>query len=399
MQNDLRITYVARSFLDYRIPVYKALDELSNQNFTLIFNADIIPDRCTKKIITILGDRAIPLRGEKRLLFGKNSYSSMANEGFSFPYHKDLIKTIRATKPNVIISDGYLKWTYGSLWVRIFNTHGIKHVMCYERTKHTERNAGWLRKLTRKVEGWWIDAIDCNGQLTEEYVRSLGYKKKLTFGHMVADTEGLKTKVAKISEDEAERLREKLGCKQTVFLYVGRLIALKGIVELLKGWKAADLHDATLLLVGDGNQRKEIESLIKTENIKNVILAGKVDYDNIAPYYAMADCFVIATLEDNWSLVVPEAMSCGLPVICSIYNGCWPELVKPENGWTFDPIEVESVAGVFKESFTRRDEFATMGEASQRIVANHTPMHAAQGIMEACVYVTRKKLAMKYLQN
>jgi len=389
MKHELRITYVARSFLDYRIPVYKALDELTNHNFTLIFNADIIPERCTKKAVAALGDHAIPLRGEKRFLFGKDT--EMANENVSFPYHKDLVKTIRRTNPDVIVSDGYMKWTYGSLIVRMFNTRGIKHVMCYERTKHTERNAGWLRKLTRKVEGWWIDAIDCNGQLTEEYMRSLGYKKKLTFGHMVADTEGLKTSVAKVSIEEANKLHDKLECKQTVYLYVGQLIPRKGIVELLKGWKAADLHDATLLLVGDGNQRKEIENLIKTDNIHDVILVGKVDYDSIAPYYAMADCFVIATLEDNWSLVVPEAMSCGLPVICSIYNGCWPELVKPDNGWTFDPLQVESVAGVFKKSFTRRDEFATMGEASQRIVASHTPMHAAQSIMEACEFVTRQK--------
>lgn len=71
----------------------------------------------------------------------------------------------------------------------------------------------------------------------------------------------------------------------------------------------------------------------------------------------------------------------------SIYNGCWPELVKPENGWTFDPLLAESVSSVLNESYAHRDEFATMGEESQHIVVNHTPQHAAQNIMEACEYV------------
>ena len=299
MKQELRITYVARSFLDYRIPVYKALYELTNHKFTLIFSADVIPERCTQKAIAALGNHAIVLRGEKETIFGKDSGTGMANSFVSFPYHKDLIKTIRATHPDVIVSDGYMKWTYGSLWVRMFNTHGIKHVMCYERTKHTERNAGWIRKLTRKIENHWIDAIDCNGVLTEEYVRSLGYKKKLTFGHMVADTEGLKKSVANVNIGETEILRKKLGCKQTVYIYVGQLIPRKGIIELLKGWNEANLQDATLLLVGEGNQRNEIENFIRLEDIHNVILAGKVNYDCIAPYYAIADSFIIATLEDR----------------------------------------------------------------------------------------------------
>ena len=37
-------------------------------------------------------------------------------------------------------------------------------------------------------------------------------------------------------------------------------------------------------------------------------------------------------------------MACGLPIACSIYNGCHPELVKNgENGITFDPLKNESI--------------------------------------------------------
>lgn len=34
---------------------------------------------------------------------------------------------------------------------------------------------------------------------------------------------------------------------------------------------------------------------------------GRMEYDNIYKYYAIADVFLMPTLEDNWCLVVPEA--------------------------------------------------------------------------------------------
>lgn len=62
--------------------------------------------------------------------------------------------------------------------------------------------------------------------------------------------------------------------------------------------------------------------------MRSVHFLGKIPYQEVYKYYGIADVFVLPTLEDNWSLVVPEAMSCGLPVATSIYNGCHPELVK-----------------------------------------------------------------------
>lgn len=387
----MRITWVTRSFLDYRIPVYKALDELSGHQLTLIYNDDVSPQRCKDKVKTLLGERAIPLNGEKRFSVA-NDNTAMANKGFRIPIQKGLIKSIRKTKPDVLISDGFFQWTYAAIWVRMFNLKGIRHIMCYERTPHTERNAGFLRTLYRKFVSRWIDTIDCNGSLTAEYVtQALGYKKPLAYGHMVADTMGISNNVAKTTADEVLDIKNKHHIKGLTFIYVGRLIPLKGIMELLHAWKKADLKDATLMLVGNGNQREEIEKYIKENSLEDSVkLTGAINYDDLGPYYKAADCFIIPTLEDNWSLVVPEAMAAGLPVACSIYNGCYPELVHPENGWTFDPLDLEKTAATLKSISDSRDKLAAMGEVSRKIVANHTPQHAAQGIYDACLKVLKK---------
>lgn len=381
----MKITWVTRSFLDYRIPVYKALDDLCGHQLTVIYNGDVVPARCQKKLYNVLGERAISLSGEIRFSGVAKDNATMANKGLRIPFQKGLVSMIRKTSPEVMLSDGFFQWTYAPLWVRMFNTRNIKHIMCYERTPHTERNAGILRTLYRKLVSGWIDGIDCNGSLTASYVRNtLKYRKPLAFGHMTAETEGVSERVDCVTLAQTEDIRKRFQLTGLTFLYLGQLIQRKGIMELLDAWVTADLEDATLMLVGDGCQKEEIINFINLHHLTNVKVVGSVNYDDLGPYYKVADCFIIPTLEDNWSLVVPEAMAAGLPVACSVYNGCYPELVHPENGWTFDPMDNRGTADTLRKISDERARLKDMGRISKQIVANHTPLHAAKELYDLC---------------
>lgn len=387
----MRITWITRSFLDYRIPVYQALDNLCGNNLTVIYNKDVVPDRCQIKLRKVLKERAIGLSGEVRLSGVARDNATMANKGIRIPFQKGLVRAIRKSHPDIMISDGFYQWTYAPLIVRMFNTHNIKHIMCYERTPHTERNAGKLRTFYRKFVSKWIDAIDCNGSLTAEYVtKILGYKKPLAFGHMTAETEGVKYRVDNTTDKEVCNTKSKHKLQGLTFLYLGQIIPRKGIMELVKAWHEAKLQNATLLLVGDGSQRETIERYIKANNINNIQLAGAVNYDNLGPYYKAADCFIIPTLEDNWSLVVPEAMAAELPIACSIYNGCHPELVHKENGWLFNPLDINDTIKTLHLISSSQDNLKSMGKESRIIVASHTPQHAANGLYNICNQLIEK---------
>jgi glycosyltransferase involved in cell wall biosynthesis len=47
--------------------------------------------------------------------------------------------------------------------------------------------------------------------------------------------------------------------------------------------------------------------------------------------YRSADLVVFPTLEDVWGFVANEAILSGIPVLCSKYAGCAPELFTPEH--------------------------------------------------------------------
>lgn len=378
----MRICWVARSFLDYRIPVFRELDTLTGGSLFLSFSGDYVPESVTAKAVATLGARAFPLRGE--VGFGGEDQYHMANRNFSFRWQPGLARHIRSLSPDVLVCDGFFKWTFPSVLFRL--RHGTPLVINYERTKHTERSAQGIRTAYRKAVVRVTDGMNCSGRLCQEYAEELGMPAaRITRGHMSADTEGLSAAVDAIPFGAREALRHQMRLDGVIVLYVGRLDERKGVAEMLAAWRQAGFAkgEATLLLVGDGPLREALEA--KAAHQSGVIFAGRIPYDQLAPYYALADAFAIATLEDNWSLVVPEAMACGLPILSSVHNGCWPELVRPENGWTARPEDVDNFAGALRALVAKqRSGLRQMGEHSRRIVQDFGPRNAAKSILEAC---------------
>jgi glycosyltransferase involved in cell wall biosynthesis len=160
--------------------------------------------------------------------------------------------------------------------------------------------------------------------------------------------------------------------------------------ELIEGWKlfaqSRQSLFGTLLIVGDGPERQLLRKKVRSQGLQGVVFAGRINYDELPIYFSVADVLVMPTLEDNWSLVVPEAMACGKPVLCSCYNGCWPELVHPGiNGWVFDPSNPHETSKHFSRCLEQQDYLSVMGQSSLAIVRQFTPQRAANAVLESCM--------------
>ncbi|HUW34261.1 MAG TPA: glycosyltransferase family 4 protein [Planctomycetota bacterium] len=383
---DASITYLARSFLDYRVPVYRALDELVNGRLHVIYSTLWTLERVQAKLKSVLGSRAVGLSGERSIGSHRPS-QGMANSSLCITYQPGLMSAIARTKPDILVSDELFKWTLAGIAYRL--RHRVPLVVCYERTFHTERNAQWYRVAYRRLALKLVDSVCCDGRLCAEYVRWLGMpSSRITTGHMAADIDGLWERVDAVNDDDREALRRRIDTNGLIFLYVGQLIVRKGVAELLAGWarlERAAPDSGSLVIIGDGTARDDLRRVADGLGVRNVRFVGAVDYDRIAPYYAAADVFVMPTLEDNWSLVVPEAMACGLPILCSKYNGCWPELVHTGgNGRVFDPLDSADVFRALEWCLANRDRLPQMGRNSRVIVGDHSPQRAAEAILRAC---------------
>lgn len=390
MSSIIRLLWVNPSFLDYRIPLYKKINDKMEGHFRLIYSKCRVPERCIDKIERAIGQNAISLIREKIISIGRTN--GFANCGVNIPFPKGLYKLIRTAKPDIIIAEGFFQFTPWAVWYSFF--HRIPLLIAYERTAHTERKCPLWRKLYRRFIGLFVDGYIANGQLTKDYLVSQGVKPENIFtGGMCADSHGLAQKVKDMLPMEKVTMRESIISKEShglLYIFVGQMIPRKGVSQLLEAW---NLHserypEDRLLLVGNGVQLPEF--LEKYGDNKTIIFTSNVDYSEIYKYYAISDVFIIPTLEDNWSLVVPEAMACGLPIACSIYNGCHPELVKKdENGITFDPLNRDSILHAL--AYFHNQDLIQMGNRSVAIEKEYNPEKTADNIINAIRTVCLKR--------
>ncbi|MFD2937241.1 glycosyltransferase family 4 protein [Spirosoma flavum] len=378
----MKILWVNPSFLDYRIPVYEKINKLTNGNFFLIYARSRVPERVYKKITDAIGDHAIGLSNELTIdIPGTGRFS---DTDVKIPYQPGLSKCISKVNADIIIAEGFFQWTPIALLKAKLKRKKI--LIAYERTSHAERFSPKWRILYRKLISKFIDGYSVNGKLTKDYLIELGVKEKFIFtGGMSADSEKLADMVNLFSIDEKIKLKNELLINNGItYLYVGKIDERKGIIYLLNAWiKHIEKYpNDILLLVGDGLFYNKYVS--EYSNFSSIKLLGNIDYDFIYRYYAIADVFIIPTLEDNWSLVVPEAMACGLPIACSIYNGCYPELIHEGiNGKLFDPFDNNTILETL--SYFHGKDLKRMGNESINIEKKYNADSVALNIYNSCL--------------
>jgi glycosyltransferase involved in cell wall biosynthesis len=146
-------------------------------------------------------------------------------------------------------------------------------------------------------------------------------------------------------------------------IYVGALSLRKGIPDLLE---AARLAQVELWLVGP--RQAEVEPFLRRYEGR-FEYRGSFPQSQLAGQYAQADVFVIASIEEGLALVIPQALACGLPVICTTNSG-GDDLVRDGvNGFVVPIRDPEAMAARIAALRDDAERLAAMKRAAAESVA------------------------------
>jgi len=117
-----------------------------------------------------------------------------------------------------------------------------------------------------------------------------------------------------------------------IVLSVGRLSIEKGYKYLVRAARYYENSglDICTIIVGEGNQRKNIEEYCKNK-LKNLYLLGHIKQSELNELYNISDILVVPSVIEGFGLVAAEAQICGTPVIATDAGGL-PEIVNQNTG-------------------------------------------------------------------
>ena len=143
-----------------------------------------------------------------------------------------------------------------------------------------------------------------------------------------------------LDKDRLQHLRSLYNPKDdiTTIVFCGRIGKEKNIETLVNffGEQFSIEDKVQLLIIGDGPYRDLIETLIKTLKMESIIKCiGVIPNKDIVYYYTISDMYITASLSENHSISMIEAMVCGLPVVHIFDVENQGQVIENVNGFIF----------------------------------------------------------------
>lgn len=146
----------------------------------------------------------------------------------------------------------------------------------------------------------------------------------------------------RVSLDILKEKKRMLGIPEGnfVLIYLGRIAKEKNVEEVIDYMLKIDSYNVSLLVVGDGPKKEELEQYVLKHGANhNIIFTGIVERDKVNEYYQLADVFVSASTSETQGLTYIEALANGVPLLCR-KDECLEHVIEDGvNGYKYEDFQ------------------------------------------------------------
>jgi len=183
-----------------------------------------------------------------------------------------------------------------------------------------------------------------------------------------------------VSDEEKKGLRHRYGIAdhENMLFFVGRLVTVKGIDNLVKAMPHVlqDFPNTKLVVLGVGDMEWDLKAMAENLGIKDKVIFRTefVSEPERILHYAASDCVILPSIYEPFGIVCTESMSMAKPTVVGARgtNG-FREQIIPEgdkqSGYHINPFDPNDIAWGIKQVLGDKEQAAWMGKnARQRVL-------------------------------
>ena len=305
----------------------------------------------------------------------KNDFSvSKINRNLPLPYRwfstilkiyklakdKDLIFVnglgTETTIANIFLKKKIIRKIVGDpVWERAYN----KSKTSYSFDDFQENNNGIFILLQKKIRNFSIkrsDIVVTPSQHLKNFVIDLGYKNKI---------ESINNGV-KMPKESTKIFQN----NQLNITILSRLVPHKNIDKVIKAISNLNNPFIKLNIVGEGPEIDRLKSISsKYDYEDNIVFHGKLNREDINRIFLNTDLFIQASNYEGLPHSLLEAMSFGIPVLCTPVGECIKILANEERGYMLDlPVSKDNIKSKIAEIISEKNMATIKGQKGKDFV-------------------------------
>lgn len=389
----LRLGIVASHPVQYQVPWYRALAAREDLDLTVYYG--LLPTPVQQGVgfdVDFTWD--VPLLDGYRWVALPNSARAPSLRGFLSSRTPEVEAVLGSDRPQAVIVSGWQSLPLVQA-LRACERHEIPCLVRGESTALRER-PWWTRRFHRRLLARY-DACLAIGEANRQfYLRNGVQRERIFTAPYFVDDRRFLEQAARLGP-ERETIRREWGLREddVCFLFAGKLVAKKRVLDFLRACDVARRNDASIraLVVGTGRKASEAKRFAHETGLP-AVFAGFLNQSEISRAYVAADCLVLPSdYGETWGLVVNEGMLHGLPAIVSDRVGCGPDLVdEGVTGRIFPFGDVDALARTMLDLAADRDGRREMGHRARFRIAAYSSGRAVEGTIAAVSFAIGERV-------